>query len=259
MKIVSICTHTETHVELAEAALAAGLNVLVEKPIALASAAAERLARASAGARGLCLPALCIRFWPAWSWLRERIHSRAFGRVHSATFRRLSPAPAWSPEFYGDGERSGGALFDLHVHDADFARWCFGDPREVVCAGTTDHLTALWRYAEGGPRHVALEGGWDLTPGAPFRMAFTVVCEHATLDYAAGRDPELTVARAGECAAVALPAHDGYDGEVRHLLEQVAGGRRELIASVDEAVGHLRLLEAERESLRSGTPVELAT
>ncbi len=257
--LVSICTHTETHVDLAIAALAAGKHVLVEKPVALTSAAAERLAHAARDSTSLCMPALCIRFWPAWSWLRARVVGGEFGAVRSATFRRLSPAPGWTPAFYGDPARTGGALFDLHVHDADFARWCLGDPREVACTGTRDHLTALWRYEAGGPAHVSLEGGWDLTPGAPFRMQFTVVFERATADYASDRDESLLLARDGACEPVQLDDHDGYDGEVRHLLEAVAAGRRDLLASVEDAVGHLRLLEAEQESLRTGSAVHPAS
>lgn len=255
--LVSICTHTDTHVELAEAALAAGVSVLVEKPVALTSSAAERLVHAAAGARGVCMPALCIRFWPAWAWLQERVRSGEFGAVRSATFRRLAPPPAWAPEFYRDSDRSGGALFDLHVHDADFARWCFGDPDEITCVGTPDHLTALWRYGARGPAHVALEGGWDLSAGAAFRMEYTVVFERATVEYASGRDPQLVLVRDGAAAAVEVADHDGYDGEIRHLLEALATGRRELAATMEDAVGHLRLLEVERESLKTGAPVRL--
>src|SRR5262245_31934553 len=44
VKVVSICTHTDTHVDLGIAALAAGKHVLVEKPVALRSADVRRLA-----------------------------------------------------------------------------------------------------------------------------------------------------------------------------------------------------------------------
>ena len=68
---VSICTHTQTHVELAIAAMQAGKHVLVEKPVALSSAAVTRVAEASHRARRLCVPAMCMRHWPGWTLLRE--------------------------------------------------------------------------------------------------------------------------------------------------------------------------------------------
>jgi predicted dehydrogenase len=254
VELVSICTHTATHVELALAALAAGKHVLLEKPVALSSAQALRLAAAAAASPRLCMPAMCMRFWPAWDWLRRAIRSGELGGVRSAVFRRLGSRPGWASEFYGDLERCGGALFDLHVHDADFVRWCFGEPAAVASTGSLDHVTTLYHYPRG-PAHVAAEGGWDHAPGWSFEMTYTVVFEEATADFRLGRADELLLVRGGAREPVPLPALDGYDGEVRHLLAAIAAGSRRLAADLEGAVGHLRLLEAEAESLRSRSVV----
>ena len=47
VELVSICTPTDSHVDLALAALEAGKHVLVEKPVALTSAEVARLADAA--------------------------------------------------------------------------------------------------------------------------------------------------------------------------------------------------------------------
>ena len=247
--VVSLCTPTPSHVDLAIAALAAGKHVLVEKPIAIRSADATRLADAAARARTLCMPAMCIRFWPGWSWLAERVRAGTFGRVVSAAFRRLGTRPAWSHGFYEDHARSGGALFDLHVHDADFVRWTLGAPDGVTTGGSLDHATTLYRFAKG-PAHVSAEGGWDHTAGFPFTMAYTVVFEQATADYDSNREPKLRLARGGTSEAVAIDAFDGYDGEVRHFADALAG-KAALGATCAEAVGLVRMLEAERRSLEA--------
>jgi len=246
--LVSICTHTDTHVDIALRALTAGKHVLVEKPVAVASRDVARLALAARGAATLCMPAHCMRFWPAWAWLRERVVAGDLGAVRGATFRRLAARPAWARAFYEDTPRSGGALVDLHVHDADFVRWCFGDPDGVSSAGDAHHLTTLYRYA-GGPAHVVAEGGWDHSPGWAFRMRYTVVFDHATADFDMGREPELLLARGGELEPVAVAGTDGYDGEVRHLLECIGTGSRELRVTMDDAEAIARLLEAEAHSL----------
>lgn len=256
VELVSICTHTETHVPLALAALEAGKHVLVEKPLGLRSADIEPLARAAGAARTLCMPALCMRFWPGWDLLRERILSGEHGPVRSAVFRRLSARPAWSADFYADSARSGGALLDLHVHDADFVLWCFGAPRELGSAGSLDHITTLYRYP-GGPAHVVAEGGWDHTPGFEFRMGYTVVFERATLDFDSARKDALVLARDGRSEPIALPPISGYDAEVRHLLRCIEQGARPH-ASIADALAHTRLIEAERASLASGRWVPLA-
>lgn len=241
--LVSICTHTDSHVDLAIAALAAGKHVLVEKPVATRSEGVARLARAVTDAGTLCMPAHCMRFWPGWDWLKAKIDSGEYGAVRSAVFRRLASPPAWAPDFYADSARTGGALVDLHIHDADFVRWCFGAPDEVRCTGSIDHLTTLYRYAEG-PSHVVAEGGWDHSPGFSFQMRYVVVFEKATAEFDLSRDPQLFMSRDGEESAVELPAGDGYVGEVRHLLGCIQTGS-ELACTIDEALELARMLEAE--------------
>jgi predicted dehydrogenase/sugar phosphate isomerase/epimerase len=255
VELVSLCTPTDSHVPLALAALAAGKHVLLEKPVALRAREVAKLARAARRARRMLMPAMCMRFWPGWSWLKERIKSREFGRVESAVFRRLAAPPTWSRAFYSDPERSGGALFDLHVHDADFVRHCFGAPREVVSTGSLDHVTTLYRF-ESGPRHAVAEGGWDHSPGYPFFMGYTVVFQRATAEFALGRTPVLTLAREGRVEPVPLEEGTGYDGEIRHALS-VVRRRSKLAATIDEAVGLVATLEAEQKSLASGRPVRL--
>ncbi len=255
--LVSICTYSDTHVDLALRALAAGKHVLVEKPVAVRSDQVRRLADAARHARTLCMPAMCMRFWPGWDWLRDRVRDGSLGMVRSATFQRIGAGPSWAPEFYRDPNRSGGALVDLHIHDADFIYWCFGKPQAVSSAGTDQHLTTLYHF-DHGPRHIAAEGAWDLTPTAGFRMKFLVNFEHATAEFDIGHATPLRLHRPAGTEPVQLDPLSGYDGEVRHLLAAIASGRRDLTATLDEAVAVAELLEAERKSFETATPVRLA-
>jgi predicted dehydrogenase len=257
--LVSICTWTDTHVDLALAALAAGKHVLVEKPVALRERPAARLAAAARAVRTLCMPAMCMRFWPGWAWLRDAVTDGAFGAVRSATFRRLAAQPTWAARFYDDAERCGGALFDLHVHDSDFVSWVFGPPRAVTSTGGADHVTTLYRYDAPRPAHVVAEGGWDHAEGFPFRMGFTVVFEQATAEFDSARAPPLLLWRDGAAQAPKLPEGTGYDGEVRHLLAAIRRGAPPgaLLANCDEAETLTRLLLDEQRSLASGLPVEV--
>jgi predicted dehydrogenase len=257
--LVSICTPTDSHVELARQALAAGKHVLVEKPVGRSSAEVACLAAAArdAASRGIvCMPALCMRFWPGWVELKRAVVERTWGPVQSAAFQRLAAPPAWNDAFYRDHARSGGALFDLHVHDADFVQHLFGMPESVVSSGSPDHLTTLYRYGTDGPVHVAAEGGWDHTSGFAFRMRYVVVFAEATLDFDFGRDPRLFLCRGGKAEPVSLAPHAGYDGQARHVLAALQG--EPLGATLADAEAHTRILEAERASLASGAPVRLA-
>jgi predicted dehydrogenase len=254
VELVSLCTPTPTHLPLAELFLRAGKHVLVEKPVALEARRIEALAEVARRSGRLCMPAHCMRFWPGWSELRAAIAAGRLGRLRSATFRRLASRPDWSPGFYGDAAQTGGALFDLHVHDADFVRWCLGEPRGVVAHGSRDHLLALYRF-DGLPL-VAAEGGWDLPPSHRFEMAYEVVGERQTWRYelgAAGPELEIFDAAAASDAAPQRPvlaAATGYELEVRALLAAIAAGGPAPV-TLEDAAGTARLLEAVARALDS--------
>lgn len=255
--LVSVCTHTDSHVEIALRALRAGKHVLVEKPVALNADAVRPLAEAARAASTLCMPAHCMRFWPGWDWLRDAIASGEHGKVVSATFLREGAAPGWASHFYSDTTRSGGALGDFHIHDADFVLWALGRPQSVCCAGDDRHVTTLYRFGEGGPAHVSAEAGWTRAHGAGFRMRYTVDFERATAEFEMGRRPVLTLS--DERGAVEIEVHEGtgYDHEVRHLVRAIAEGRRDLRATMDDALATAELLDAERTSRDNGRWVTL--
>jgi predicted dehydrogenase len=256
VNLVSICTHTDTHVELAIKALAAGKQVLVEKPVAGSSAEVQRLAEFAKRAGRLCMPAMCMRFWPGWDWLRDCVVDQRFGRVRSATFQRLGSIPPWGGGFYADLSRSGGAMLDLHIHDADFIHWCFGPPKAVVTRGSLMHLTTVYTYKDG-PGHVTAEAAWDLAPAAGFRMNYLVNFERATADWDLSRTPPLLLHNAEGSRTVELSSLTAYDHEIRQLIEAIAEGRSDLRATLDDAAQVMRTIEAERRSLETGTIIAM--
>lgn len=260
---VSICTHTDTHVELAIAALRAGKHVLVEKPVATASAAVARLAAAVAASDRVCTPGMVMRFWPEWTWLRDAIRSGTNGAVRSATFQRMGSAPEWT-DFYRDTMRSGGALFDLHVHDTDFIRWCFGEPESVTTVGTPDHLTTLYHFGSpaagfaAAPAHVTAEAAQNITPGFGFRMRYTVVFERATADFDLSRTPALHLIQDGHRVPMptVLPEVSAYDREIRAFLAACLAHPLPAphLPTIEDALLTTKLLEAERVQLVSPRP-----
>ena len=254
--LVSICTHTDTHVDLALKALDAGKHVLVEKPVAVRLDEIERLRDRAAKTRLLCVPAMCIRRWPGWSDLKPMIESGEHGRVVHARFERLGAPPAWAGGFYADTDRSGGAIFDLHVHDADFVRSVFGNPAAVSSIGDAHHIATQYRYTNGVA--VAAEGGWLNDPAFPFRMAFTVEFERAVLSFDSSREQPLVLHSQGQAITVDLPDRTGYDEQARAVVRAVhePSQSREL-PTIDDAHAVTRLLEAERRSAAEGRTVTL--
>ncbi|MFG0245859.1 MAG: Gfo/Idh/MocA family protein [Phycisphaerales bacterium JB052] len=257
---VSICTHTDTHVDLAIQALRAGKHVLVEKPIAIDPAQVQRLADEASMHALVCMPAMCMRYWPAWVKLHEMIKGERYGRVRSAEFHRMGSRPGWAEDFYADEARSGGALYDLHIHDTDFIVHCFGLPRSVSTSGDGLHLSTIYHYdLEQGqhPVHVLAQGAWDHQASVGFRMRCTVVCERATLDFDISREDQLVVHRGDESKAVDVGMLSGYDGEVRAMLDAIAGQPKAMRASMSDAAQTARVLDTERVSMQNGQTVTI--
>jgi predicted dehydrogenase len=258
---VSICTPTASHVDLCIAAMRAGKHVLIEKPVALTSPEIDRLIAVRQETRLVCMPAMCMRFWPGWAWLKQRVDAVSFGPVRTASFSRLAARPNWSMR-YSSSAQTGGALFDLHIHDADFVRYCFGDPSAVLAVGSFDgqdaveHLTCSYVY-ENGPQHVIAEGGWDHHAGFAYRMRYVVNFADATADFDIGRRDSLLLCRGGRAEVVDLAPQLGYELQVRHFVALCESTATSPVVSLDDAVRVTDMLSCELESIRSRRMIDI--
>jgi len=261
--VVDICVHTVQHPEIAIAALAAGKHVVCEKPMARTSEEGRAMVEAAKNSDGFLMPAMCIRFWPEWAWLKKAIDSGEYGKVLGARFRRVAEPPGWSKNMFMDGEKSGGALLDLHIHDTDFVQYCFGKPESVFSTGYTkvsgaiDHIVTQYQVAGGAS--VVAEGGWAMTPGFGFSMTYTVNFEKATADYDVARGEEALKlwVEDQEVEIVSCAGGDGYIGELQHAVECAATGTRPTLVTVEDGASAVEICEAEEESIRTGQPVKL--
>ena len=253
---VDICLPTPTHVSIAPEALAAGKHVVCEKPLARTSADARLIADAAAAHPHLVfMPAMCMRFWAEWEWLKRAVDDGRYGKVRSATFRRVGSIPAG---WYRDGGASGGALLDLHIHDTDFIYHLFGKPRAVFSrgyagsSGEVDHLVTQYVY-DTGPALVSAEGSWTQAEGFGFSMRYTVNFERATADFDLFRkDHPLMLAHEGKNEPVETEKHNGYVGELSYFLECVRTKTQPARVTAQDGVNGLLIAEAERRSVGSG-------
>jgi len=261
--MIDICAPTLAHTELAIAALKAGKHVLCEKPLARTTKDAKAIAEAAKSAKGLFMPAMCLRFWPEWAWLKQVIDKGEYGKVLSARFRRVAEPPGWGQQNYMNGKQSGGALFDLHIHDTDFVQFCFGKPKSVFStgyskvSGAIDHVMTQYQVASGAM--VSAEGGWAMTKGFGFNMAYTVNFERATIDYDMSRGEQALrlVEEGQEPRFVKCEGLDGYVGELNYFAKCITDGTPPEIVTAADGVGSVEICEAEEESVRTGAIVQL--
>ena len=258
--LVDICLPTPLHARFVEAALAAGKHVLVEKPLARTAAEAYALADVAEAASPLAMPAMCMRFWPGWTWLKTAVTRETYGKILGVHFQRLGAA--LPGEMYRNGALSGGAVLDLHVHDTDFVQHLFGMPRSVTSfgyahlSGEVDHV--MTRYECPGVHLVTAEGAWVESAGFPFVMRYTAHFEGATAVYDLGADPALTLYRPGqESEVVSLKNTTGYDLEIGYMIECIRQGRRPKTVTLRQGADAVRIVEAESQSVETGKTVIL--
>jgi predicted dehydrogenase len=202
----------------------------------------------------------CIRFWPEYVVTRDLVRSQQYGRVISASFRRFSALPSWSPDnWFADEARSGGQPLDLHIHDSDFVHDLFGMPESVssVADGPLSYIATQYRYP-GGPAVVA-EGTWRMSTSFGFEMSFVIVLEHAVIVLDSTRTPSFRVCPAeGEAFTPDIPPGDGYTREIEYFARQVAGETVEPVVTPEQSRDTVRLVLAEKRSARERCPVFLS-
>ena len=258
IQVIDICAPTKAHRDLAVAALNAGKHVICEKPLARTPELAREIASAARMARGIFMPAMCMRFWPEWAWLKTAIRQQRFGKVHAAHFRRVAEPPAWGQKNFFQGAESGGGLFDLHIHDTDFVQFCFGRPSRVYSrgyqkfSGAIDHVVTQYDVESGAIVHA--EGSWAMAKGFGFSMTYSVNFDSATVEYDLARtqDPLRLVEEGKPPAIVRCEGPDGYIGELTHFVESIRAGKPTTTVTVDDGVSAVEICAAEERSCLSG-------
>ena len=133
LDLVAISTPNRTHVPLALAAIAAGMHVVVDKPLAPSSSAARAVAEAARQGGRLIIPFQNRRWDGDFLTLRRILSEGALGDPirFESRFERWRPAPTRGWRERGAADEAGGLLFDLGSHLIDQALVLFGPVSEV--------------------------------------------------------------------------------------------------------------------------------
>ena len=121
---VCVVTSTDTHAPIATEAAETGLNVFVEKPMAIAIKEANRLESAVRSSSVKLQVGFMRRFDPAYAHAKKRIETGEIGKpiVFKSTSRDPFPPPVWAC----DPKHGGGLQIEMHAHDYDLGRWFMG-------------------------------------------------------------------------------------------------------------------------------------
>ena len=160
VEVVCVCVPSGLHAEVGVRAAKAGKHLVVEKPIDVTLAAADRLIEAARTA-GVALTVISQhRFDPGLIELQRLLGDGALGRLvlgEASTKWYRTQAYYDSADWRGTRAMDGGALMNQGVHYVDLLRWCMGPVAEVtaVCATQAhqieaeDTALAILRFTSG--------------------------------------------------------------------------------------------------------------
>lgn len=182
LDIVDICLPTFLHKRACIKALKRGLNVLVEKPMTLSSEDCDEILCVAENSEGKLMVGQCVRFMKHYSFLKEIVEKKKYGKLISAEFSRLSQYPAWR-NAKSKEQKEGGVILDMHIHDIDFVQYLFGIPKEI-CAISADNqsscdaVSTLFKYDDF---FVNIKADWSLPQSFEFTSPWRIVFENAAL------------------------------------------------------------------------------
>ena len=239
--LIDICIPTYLHKKYAIDMLNRGYLVMSEKPMALNSKDCKDMIAAS---NGRLMIGQCLRFSPEYLYAKKIIDDGAYGKVTSASFRRLSEPPTWGwDDWFMSYERSGGVIFDLHIHDLDIARFLFGEPRAVSCVAGGKHIVEdSFAYTRliYDDMSVFAEGHWDFVK-MPFIADYRISFEKANVTCSSG---QVTVyPYDGESFSPQLSSESMYMKEIEYLIDIYENGKVNLQNPPESAAESIRLAE----------------
>lgn len=266
---VLIATSTDTHSDLIERATAAGKAVLCEKPVDLSLARAQACQTAVTATGRPVMIGFNRRFDPSFAALKTALDNGEIGKPELLSITSFDPAPP--PVAYI--KVSGGLFRDMMIHDFDMANFIMGvapvsvtalgssivDPA-IGAAGDVDTAVVTLTYADGRiaviknsrravygyDQRVELLGSEGLLQAQ--NMLENTVVKSTTAGVTGAKPTYFFLERY-------MPA---YAAEWAAFVTAVTTGTT-LPVTLADGIAALAMAEAATLSVKSGTPVTLAS
>lgn len=275
--LVCVMTESGHHAAHALALLDAGLNVLVEKPVALRVEDAVKMREMAAARGALCAVVKQNRYNPAMQFLRTAVDDGRFGRLVTAGVR-----VHWSRDqsyyddpWHGRWAMDGGVLTQQAIHHLDGLQWLAGPVASVCAQGQAvlnkleaeDTAVAIIRFESGALG--TIEATTSARP-RDFEASLHLVGERA-LAKVGGQAlnlietwepvaPEASDVDVAKTHSQQVPSSYGlgHGPLLRDVIDAVNSGDHSAVVSIDDGLKSLRLAHALYASMETGGWVDLA-
>jgi predicted dehydrogenase len=270
---VASFTNTYDHPAVVEAAAARHVHVMMEKPLAVSNADAQRIRRAADRGAIQVLVNYETTWYPShgaiWTLIKER---RAAGDIRKMVALDGHSGPTAinvQPEFLAwlsdPIKNGGGALFDFGCYGANLMTWLMDNQRPLGVTAVTqqlkpdvyprvdDEATILLEYpkAQG-----IIQASWNW----PFsRKDLEVYGDHGSAVATGGSGLRIALPKEPERAVTPDPRAADERDSISHLIAVVRGKRPPNgLSSLENNVIVTEILEAARQSARTQKRVALA-
>jgi len=248
------------HAEWTIKAMAAGKNVLCEKPMGLTTAEVEAIAAAAKKHGKLVAEAFMYRHHPQTLKARELVESGRIGKLQAIrgafTFKmstdvNIRLVPEWG----------GGSIWDVGCYPISFTRYIIGaEPLEVFgqqvtgSSGIDDSFFGQLKFP--GEIYAQFDSGFR----TPFRTHMEIIGSEGTLTipspFKPGMDEKLSLYHADKTESIKVPKQELYIGEVEDMADCILLGKTPRMSLADSR-GNTATIVALLESAKTGRPVKL--
>jgi predicted dehydrogenase len=282
---VDIVAPNHLHAEVAIAAAAAGKAVLIEKPLALSVAEADRVLEAVQRAGVTAVYAENRRFSPALLRMHAAVAEGTLGRPVLLRITEMGSGPVHAAWLWDPPRAGGGALIDMGIHGLGAAEWLMQDRVRSVQAiagrlrwadrlgpDVEDTMLTLAEFAGGGLAQLACS--WAYSGGLEIRFELTGLLGTAVADLGRGASglclyseaaaagltteqrPHASVPQGWSFPLIDEWRQKGHAGEIQHFLDCTLGQAKPS-CTVEDGHRCLVLAEAIRRAAREGRAVSV--
>ena len=161
-ELVSIATESGIHAEIALFCIEHGVNVIIEKPMAMSIADANEIIRLSEEKHVKVSACHQNRFNIAVQKMRQALESGRFGKLsHGSIHVRWNRNKDYYTQapWRGTWAQDGGALMNQCIHGIDLLRWTFGGEIDEVYGQTRQQLHDYLETEDVGMAVVKFKNG----------------------------------------------------------------------------------------------------
>ena len=276
--LIVIGTPNHTHCQITLDVAAAGKHLVLEKPMCLNLAEADRMLEACRKARVKFMYAEELCFAPKYVRMKQLLDSGALGAPTLVKQSEKHDGPH-APHFWEVERSGGGVTMDMGCHAIEFFRWILGRPKikSVYAQMSTQVHQSRTRGDDNALLIVEFENGviglaeesWTKLGGMDDRaeihgskgVAFADLLHGNAIEAYSQDGYSYAVEKAGSTQGWSFPIYEetwnyGFHGEMAHFVECVLHDKEPLVTGADARVV-MEVLFAAYQSAGTGRKVQL--